>query len=364
MSDLVEAWLKSGKHAEIAGLRLRPIEYPQLKGILLATSRGQAQAFYLTDDNGLDWILKKFLPAKTPDPAYINAIGSLIPRWPGFQSGSRRQILSKSSLSKSGFFSADFGSWLENTVLMPRVSSDDWAKLADKIRNGSVRLTEDDRMLLCKSLSQQINLLERNDLSHRDLSVTNVFVDWQAQFVHLIDWDCIFHPSLAMPPNTTFGTDGYVAPFVKVSGSPDPRVTWRPRADRFSLAILNAEFLSMDFGTPDMNDGGMFDQSELFNRGGLETARIINNLQNHFPRAASLLEKALRAQSFDDCPSPADWLALSNPMPMPSLNLASTFAPGSTSQPNDAPQANLNSFALLDEAAFVCLDERAFVPLV
>lgn len=364
MSDIVEAWLKSGKHAEIAGLRLRPVEHPQFKGILLATSRGQAQAFYLKDENGLEWILKKFSPAKIPDNAYIKAIKSLVPHRPGFQSGYARQILSKTSVAKSGFFSADFVTWVENTVLMPRIKSDDWATLADKIRNGSVTLTKDDRISLCKSLSQQVSLLESNDLSHRDLSVTNVFVDVPNQLVQLIDWDCIFHPSLAMPPNTTFGTEGYIAPFVKASGSPDPQATWRPRADRFSMAILSAEFLSMDIGTPLRNDGGMFEQSELFNRGGPETTRIINNLQNHFPPAANLLEQALRAQSFDDCPSPADWLAFSNPIPMPSIKFASTFPPGATSQPNTAPQVNFSSFALLDEAAFVQLDERAFVHLI
>jgi len=364
MSDIAEAWLKSRKYAEIAGLKLRPIEYPQLKGILLAPVRGQAQAFYLLDDNGLEWILKKFSAAKIPDVSYIRAVQALIPHRPGFLSGHFRRVLSKGDVSKSGFFTPEFAVWIENTVRMPRIKSDDWATLAEKVRNGSVVLTKDDRMLLCKSLSEQVGVLESNDLSHRDLSVTNVFVDAPNQLVHLIDWDCIFHPSLSMPLNTTSGTDGYIAPFVSRSASPDPRTTWMPHADRFSLAILNAEFLVMDIGTPLRHDGGMFEQSELFNRGGPETTRIINNLQNHFPLAANLLEQALRAQSFDDCPSPADWLAFSDPIPMPSIKFASTFPPGATSQPNAAPQANLNSFALLDEAAFVRLDERAFVPLI
>lgn len=363
MIDVAEAWLKSREYAEIAGRKLRPLE-SQFKGMPQTSVRGQAQAFYLRDDKNIDWILKKFLPAKTPDSTYIKSIQSLIPRRPGFQSGYMRTILSKSDVSTSGFFNADFASWIENTVLMARIKCADWSVMADRIRGG-VTLTKDERIGLCRSLSENISLLESNDLSHRDLSVTNVFVDVQNLLVHLIDWDCVFHPSLSMPRNTTFGTEGYIAPFVKKSGTPDPHLTWRPRADRFSMAILNSEFLSMDVGTQLRNDGGMFEQSELFNRGGPETSRIISDLQKKFPGAAILLEKALQAQSFDDCPSPSEWLALGNPIQMPSLNPASTHASGTTSWPNAAaPQANPNSFALLDEAAFAQLDRGSFVPLM
>jgi serine/threonine protein kinase len=364
MLDVADAWLKSGKYAEVDGLRLRPIENPRFKGMPLSTVRGQAQAYYLRDDNNFDWIMKKFLPAKIPDSSYINAIQPLIPPRPGFQAGYRRRVLSKSDISKSGFFSADFAAWVENTVLMSRIVCDDWAGLADKIRKGSVALTDDERILICRSLSEKISLLESGDLSHRDLSAMNVFVEVKNSFVHFIDWDCLFHPSLSMPRNTTYGTEGYVAPFVKISGVPDPQATWRPRADRFSMAILNAEFLCMDAGTLLRNDGGMFEQTELYNGGGPETTQIIDRLRKNFPGADSLLEKALTARSFDDCPSPDEWLALAAPLHVPAVNPASTFAPGATSQPNAAPQANPTSFALLDETAFVRLDESALVPSI
>jgi serine/threonine protein kinase len=364
MSNVVEAWLNSGKHADIAGKRLRPLEHPQLKGILLAPVRGQAQAFYLQDDNQFDWILKKFSRGKIPDVGYMRAVQPLIPRRPGFQSGYFRQVLSPSDLSRSGYYTADFASWIENTVLMPRIKSDDWASLADKIRTGSVSLTRDERLLFSESLSEQVRLLEASDLSHRDLSAMNVFVDRVAQLVHLIDWDCIFHSSLSMPPNTTFGTEGYTAPFVRdAAGQPDPKVSWRPRADRFSLAILNAEFLSMEAGTPDRNDGGMFNQTELYNRGGPETTRILNNLQRTFPVAAALLEKALRANGFDDCPSPAEWLAINYPVAFPSANFASSPAAGATVHPTVSAPVSAGSFMALNEAAFVRLNVGAFVQL-
>lgn len=367
MSNIAEAWVKSGKHAEIVGFKLRPVESPFLKGTPLISARGQAHAFYLTDENNNGWILKKFLPAKIPDSSYMKSIESLIPHRPGFMSGYLRRVLSSGDVSNTGFYNADFISWIENTVLMPQIKHEDWATLADRIRSGSVTLTKDERMLLCQSVSEEIKLLEGSDISHRDLSPTNVFVDAQNSTVHLIDWDCIFHPSLSMPPNTTYGTDGYIAPFVKEKGSLDPQKTWKPRADRFSLAILNAEFLGMDVNTPLKNDGGMFEQTELFNRGGPQTSQIINQLRQSFPSAALLLERALQAQSFDDCPSPTEWIALSTAVSATSFNVVPALMPNVNSTPNMAasgtPQMISNSFALLDEAAFVQLDESAFAPL-
>ena len=364
MLDVPGDWLKSGKHAEVAGHRLRPIENQRMKGIPLAPVRGQAQAFYLKDENNFDWILKKFLPAKIPNGAYIKAIQTLIPSRPGFQPGNLRRVLSSADVSKSGYFTPEFASWIENTVLMPRIKCDDWAGLADKVRQGSMTLTDDERLLLCKSLNEEIAALESVDLSHRDLSSTNVFADVKAVLVHLIDWDCIFHPSLLMPANTTYGSDGYIAPFVNDLGSPDPRATWGPHADRFSMAILNAEFLCMDAGTPLRNDGGMFKQSELFSRGGPETTAIIDGLRKKFPEAARLLETALMARGFDDCPSPAEWLALSN-RPSASSPYFAPIRPVTTAaQPGAAQAANFTSFTPLDEAAFVGLDESAFVSLI
>jgi serine/threonine protein kinase len=360
MSNVIEAWLHSSKYAEITTLRLRPLEHPHLKGILLAPVRGQAQAFYLRDDTQLDWILKKFSPGKIPDTSYIRAVQALIPRRPGFISGYLRRVLSPSDLSQNGYYNADLASWIENTVLMPRIKFDDWTSAADKIRDGSVSLTRDERLLLCASLSEQVQLLEASDLSHRDLSAMNVFVDNVTKTVHLIDWDCIFHSSLTMPNNTTFGSEGYTAPFMmNSSGQPVPAVSWRPGADRFSLAILNSEFLSMEAGTPDRNDGGMFSQAELYQRSGPVTTSILNNLQQTFPIAATLLERALRANSFDDCPSPAEWLALNNPVAFRSTNFVPPYAAGTT-----PPPVNGGLFVTLNEAAFVSLDEGAFVPLL
>ena len=365
MSNVAEQWLRSGKAASIEGMKLRPLEFPGLKGTLLAPQGGQAQAFYLQDENKLDWILKKFLPGKIPDGRYMNAVASLIPHRPGFQSGYLRRILSSLSVSRGGFFHPEFASWIDRTVLMSRIKFGDWQELADKIRQGTVMPSREARLSWCKALSEQIGVLEGHQISHRDLSVKNVFVDVQNSLTHLIDWDCIFHPSLSMPVNTALGTEGYLAPFVKNSSGENLHATWVPRADRFALAILNTEFLSMNVGSVFKHDGGMFEQSELSQRGGPETAAVVNILKNDFPDAAQLLERALKARTFDDCPGPNEWQTMASLAKSPSARATVAPAQGTASaQPAVPPASSLNSFSILDESAFVELNQSVFASLI
>lgn len=312
MVDVVSDWLSSGQYAEIAGHKLRPVENPLLKGAPLASMRGQARAFYLRDDNNFNWMLKRFLPGRHPGGDYIRAIAGLVPRAPGFQSGYLRKILSKDDVSTTGFFTENFASWIQDAVLMPRVTGNDWAILADRMRRGALIIPNDERMLMCRSLSEQIGLLEEHYLSHRNLSSTNVFIDEKSLSISLIDWDYIFHPTLAIPRSTTFGTFGYIAPFITKSGRPDPLITWRPQADRFSLAILNSEFLSLSASSPVEGDLALFNQEEIYKRNGPVITGVLDILGKKFPGADSLLKRALDARGFDDCPGPAEWIAFSS----------------------------------------------------
>lgn len=309
MKDISADWLRSGEFAEIAGLKLRPVENVFLKDSPLLVVRAQAGAYYLQDGNNLHWILKRFLPGRHPGDGYAKAVGALIPRKPGLQTGYLRRVLSGDDVSQSGYYTPDFPSWIDKTVLMPQILDSDWAFLTDRIRSGVVTFPNDERLLLCRSLSEKIDILENNQLSHRDISSTNVFVDAKNLLVHLIDWDSVFHPSLDMPPNTVYGTCGYISPLVARSGKPDPRATWGPRADRFSLAVLNSELLALNAKSPSEEDGGMFSQDEIYERSGPGLDRILGVLRKSYPGSDSLLKRALDARSFDECPSPAEWLA-------------------------------------------------------
>jgi len=318
-SDAPQVWLLRRRRVTLEGIELLPQENMYLKGTPLIVARGQAQAFYLDDAAGRVWILKKFLPGRNPDAQYIRSIQSLVPRHAGFESGHRRMVLSQSSVAGSALPSADFAQWIEHTILMPLVEGSDWAYVADRVRDGTFTLSPEQRLLMCRNLSERVKLLEAGGLSHRDLSSTNVFVDTRNGGVHLIDWDSLYHPSLSIPPNTTFGTNGYVAPFVRVNGREDPRVTWGPGSDRFSMAVLNVEFLTVGRHSPVTGDGGTFEQDELYQRRGGGIDRIVRELRQHFPGAVGLFERVLRADRFDQCPSPDEWMALGAGVSAPSL---------------------------------------------
>ena len=59
-NEVVEKWLKSHKFAQVNGKRLRPLEHTLLKGTPLSVQKGQAEAYWVSDENGQNWILKKF----------------------------------------------------------------------------------------------------------------------------------------------------------------------------------------------------------------------------------------------------------------------------------------------------------------
>jgi serine/threonine protein kinase len=318
-SDVAQVWLLSKKFASLEGIELVPQENTYLKGNPLVVARGQAEAYFLHDALKHVWILKKFLPGRNPDARYVNSIQALIPRHVGFESGYRRRVLTRASVAAASVPAADFLTWVENTILMPRAVGSDWAVIADRVRGGKLTLTPEQRLLMCRRLGEKVSALESHDLAHRDLSSTNIFIDTNTWDVHLIDWDSIYHPSLTLPPNTTFGTNGYIAPFIKVNGTEDPRVTWRRRADRFSLGVLSVEFLSVERGSPVTGDGGLLNQDEIYNSGGSGIDRIVGSLRRDFPGAVGLFERLMRARSFDDCPGPDEWIALGAGVTAPSL---------------------------------------------
>jgi serine/threonine protein kinase len=318
-SDVAQVWLLSKKRASIEGIDLLPEENVYLRGNPLVVARGQAQAFYLRDAAKRVWILKKFLPGRNPDAQYVKAIQALVPPHTGFESGYQRKVLSRASVAASSLPAADFSAWLENTILMPRVEGSDWAYIADKVREGKIRLTPEQRLLLCRNLSEKVGILESNRLSHRDLSSTNIFIDTNTWDVHLIDWDSLYHPSLTIPPNTTYGTNGYIAPFVRVNGTEDARITWASGADRFSMAVLNIEFMTVEQNSAVTGDGGLLNQDEIYNLGGSGISKITGDLRRNFSDALGLFDRTLRAKNFDECPAPDEWRALGAGVTAPSL---------------------------------------------
>jgi serine/threonine protein kinase len=253
--------------------------------------------------------LKKFHASLGLDGEYLASIQSLLPQAEGFVSGTARQILSSGSLQRAWgcFHSKGLAAWLDGAILMPRIGGVAWADEADEIRDGRIWPDSVQRVGLSRSLAQQVALMEQSSCCHRDLSAGNVFIDANSCTVRLIDFDSMYHPSLQIPSTTTSGTAGYIAPFVWNGGNPAAAATWRPLADRFALALLIVEFLTMRPGAALTSDGGMFDQDELCHRSGTGLAAVSRWIKEDLPNASPLLDSALHARCFDDCPSPREW---------------------------------------------------------
>jgi len=305
----MDTWFSSKRPALICQRRLRPIEHPVLKGKPLSLQKGQAEAFFLTDDSQKRWVLKKFSNGCHLDPGYLTKVTTLLPKEPGFICGSTREILSPGDLVKGHrfYYSKAIKQWLNGTILMPRVPGCDWGTLADDLRDGNVTLDDQQRQTLCMKLCRMVDLLEKHQCCHRDLSCGNVFVDMATGDIYLIDFDSLFHPSLEMPDATTCGTMGYTAPYAWHDGNADASATWCVGADRYALALLISEILLVAPGTKATEEGGIFDQDELRRQSGKGIKSIIGLLTTQYPRVAEFLQRAISSRSFSDCPGPEEW---------------------------------------------------------
>ena len=308
MAGLMQAWLLSRERAILNNVALVPVSEGIGSERPKVIESEEGFAYFLVDDEGRRWILKKFLPGREPELAYLNAIQTLIPRDPGFESGSERTILRARSVLRQGFYNPEFQEWIEGTILMPQVSAPTWAYSARSIREGTTTLSVGDRLLLCACLAKLVSSLESQGLAHRDLSARNILVDVATRNVHFVDWDSLYHASLRMQTETTCGTYGYMAPFVKVDGEENVHLSWKERADRFALAILSSEFLVIGPESMAVEEGGLLLQSEIDRRSGPTIFELRQRLKSAFPGSTHLFDQTIRAKTFEECPSPKDWL--------------------------------------------------------
>lgn len=308
MIDVMQAWLRVGRPATLDGVTLMPRRAESMSAAPLVTTGAQGSAYYLVDDSDRGWVLKKFAADCQPAAAYTEAVQMLLPHEAGFESGFERRVLKSWSVSPEDYCDEEFQAWLDGTILMHQVAAPTWAESAASIRDGATVLPKVERLFLCRKLSEKVDWLDAASLAHRDLSGTNLMLDALNVDVHFIDWDSLYHPTLAPPPNAACGARGYAAPFAKVNGVDEVGLTWCEGADRFALAILNAEILTMHTDSTLTGDGGLFEQEDLDRRSGPSVTDVRNRLRRTFPAAVKLLEAALTATRFEECPAPSHWI--------------------------------------------------------
>lgn len=312
-TNSIDRWLCSGKSARIVGLDLMPVAHPVLTDTAQCVVKGQASVFFLREQtHGSQWLLKKFAPSRQPTDAYLEAVQRCLPGGAAFFTCTQRRLLTAGHYARwqSAYNSPELAVWLEGTILMPKVPGMPWACIADGLRAGELQLAPDDRLKAAISLADCVSRLEVGGCSHRDFSCGNVFVDGIR--VYVIDWDSLYHVELPFQPNTTVGTLGYLAPFLRhASDRWSAQRSWRLRADRFALAVLIAEFLLVSSERPETHeDGSFFAQDQLGDSSHEFVRRQVQALKGVSSRVAVLFEAALGAQSFEDCSSPDHWQAV------------------------------------------------------
>jgi DNA-directed RNA polymerase subunit RPC12/RpoP len=311
-TDIPRDWLQSGETVRICGQDFRPKSSGHLAGAPLCIQKGQATVVFLEQvPQGHTWLLKLFTPGRWPTDAYLLGVEKCLPGTVACFACTQRRLLTREHLDvrASSYKNPALADWVSGGVMMPKVPGTSWASVAEDLRDGAVQMSLSERLRLSLALARIIDILEAAQCSHRDLSGTNVFVDEQGR-IWLIDFDCLYHPSLPFQANTTVGTMGYVAPFLKVTGgSPDAALSWRPYADRFSLAVLVAEILitGPDLAPPH-EDGTLFSQSQIDEPGNRFVREMIGRLKGLSKPCGLLLERAFGSLTFEACPSPQEWI--------------------------------------------------------
>lgn len=349
MDDVIRDWLESGQFISIDNVELLPLAADELPGSPVAIKSDRAEVYFLRSSCGQLWVIKKFLSNDFVESQNRTSIKTFIPRRPGFEAGYMRRLLGQMSIASSAHRNSPLATWIESSILMPAVPGIPWAAISRDILDGRQYLPKESRIKLVRSLSEKIRWLEAQDISHRDFSGSNVCIDLETTDLHVVGWDAMFHPDLLEPEALSRGTRGYIAPFLNVRGISDGRYTWVAHADRFALALLNAEVLSISERLPSTGGSGLCDQDEIYNRSGPCLDKMIAALKAAFPRAAALLDQALKAEDFDRCPSPTDWAGLFQAEP----------------EVKTRPIAirDRSSFSLLNPGGFTRLNQSAFVKL-
>lgn len=311
MMDVMQAWLASGEHALLENIFLSPRCAGRSSTAPLVIKSEEGLAYFLIDEGKRGWILKKFVSGQQPQRPYVDGIQHLVPSMPGFESAFQRKVLTGSSVSPAAYCNNKLQAWIDGTILMPEVVAPTWLKVADSIREGPAVLSTVERLRLVWELSEMVACLESRGVAHRDLSSNKLLIDLSNSRLHFVDWDNLYHPTLTLQRHATFGTNGYTAPFVNVNSVQDLELTWQQKSDRFALAVLNSEFLAISAGSSRNEEGGLLEQDDVDNRSGRTLFEVRDTLSYTFPDAVELLDSALNACSFAECPSPADWIKLS-----------------------------------------------------
>ncbi len=310
--DIANVWLQSGLPSVIRGGRIVPQPHPKYPNIAWSEEGKQGLCYHLLQvANQRQWILKRFHPTMLPERAYLHSIRNLLPTGMPFTAGLKRALLTAKDVrfEEGTYCPNDLLKWVEDAVLMPKLPGATWHRIAQELRKGTLELTVNQRLSFARCLAEAVEALEDNGCAHRDLCQQNLLLDRREYIIYLADWDSIFHGSLYFQKTLPIGTEGYIAPWaMDKSGKWDIRKTWQAKADRFSLAILITELLTLGHNSSSYHDGSLFSQ-DMFRNSQSETfEKIFESLAAFSTDLQDLLERVFRSTTYEECPEPRDWI--------------------------------------------------------
>jgi serine/threonine protein kinase len=311
--DIINNWLHSDQTVSICGQDLRPVSHSIFTDRPLCIIKGQGAVYFLEQiPHGNIWLLKMFSPGRRPTDEYLKAVSKYLPGAAEFFTCKQRRFLTKEhvNITKSGVNNTSLLSIIHGSILMPKVPGMSWCSIADNMREGKQELSTVQRLQMCISLAACILMLEAGQCSHRDISAMNIFFD-ENGCAYIIDWDCLYHPKLPYQSNTTIGTMGYIAPFLKATeGNIDGGLSWCLYADRFALGILIMEILLVSPAISYVHeDGSLFSQEQINIPRHEFVINQIDKLKYISKPLAVLAEQNFHSSNFAGCPSPDDWLS-------------------------------------------------------
>lgn len=310
--ERTNVWLQSGLPAMVKGIRLIPQQHPRYKNLAYVIDGQQGKCLFLNQPGTQrTWVIKKFNPEMTLDRPYLSAIRALVPNEPSCIAASKRYLVASADIKNEEglYYSNELATLLDNSILMPEVKGETWKNISQSIRSGKYEFSLGKRVAFAKSLVATVIALEKNGCVHRELCSDNLILNFDDNIVYLIDWDSMYNGSLYFQKSLPAGAEGYIAPWVvDETGRYDARKTWNAKGDRFSLAIVIAEFLLVDKQSPRYYNGALFSQEILQNPKQLTVQRYTEQLNKMSESVGDLFKQTLFAGSFETCPEPYRWI--------------------------------------------------------
>jgi hypothetical protein len=169
-------------------------------------------------------------------------------------------------------------------------------------KRGTNLFSQGDCMRLGTNAAAVLSSLERNGLSHCDLSAGNLIVDPVSLKVELVDVEELFGPMLPVPNQLPRGTAGYQHP------NHDADRAWSEVADRFAGGILLCEILGWyDPAVRSSAFGESFFDPEEVQRPTRRFELLFKALAVHDRGLERMLVTLWNAASLADCPSLQTW---------------------------------------------------------